>query len=295
MRKLSFSVEQIRTFIAVAESPNLSRAAQKLSLTQGAVTQQIRHLEHSLGLQLVERTRRGVRLTPGGAEVAAACRVASRDLEAIDETAKLHRAVEIGNLRLGASPTCADHYITPLLLDFTKRWPRVEVRVLTASTPSISELVASASLDCGLIEGPTDEENLERRPLYKDAMVVVVKSSHALAKTRKRVEAEVADHVYVAREPTSATERIAREILGSMYGRSSRVEFTHLDAVRAAVIGGLGYAVLPEVAIRAQLASGELVRLDIPPRIRTITAIRRTATKLPVVEAFWSVLPRLSD
>ena len=292
VKALGFSTEQIRTFVAVSKSANLSRAAESLALTQGAVTQQLRHLERALNLQLVERSGHGMRLTPAGVEVAAACAAATRELEGIAETARLHRSLDIGRLRVGASPTCANHYLSALLGRYMTRWPNVDIRVVDESTPVIAEKVASAELDCGLVEGPVTQANLETLNLYKDVVVAVVSSRHPLGKTRSGKPSDLEAHRYLAREIGSATETLAQEMLGNAYRASPRLELSHLDAVRSAAIAGLGYAVLPLVTIERELERGQLVQLQVPEKRRWITAIRRRSSKVPVVEAFWTVLPR---
>src|SRR5579859_2644482 len=287
MKPLGFSNEQVRTFVAVSKSANLSRAAESLALTQGAVTQQLRHLERALDLQLIERSGHGMRLTPAGVEVAAACAAATRELEGIAETARLQRSLGMGRLRIGASPTCAHHYLSPLLARYMKRWPNVDIQVVAESTPVTAEKVAGAELDCGLVEGPVKQGNLETFDLYQDVVVAVVSSRHPLGKMRRRSASELNAHRYLAREVGSATETLAQA-----YGASPRLELSHLDAVRSAAVAGLGYAVLPRVAIERELERGQLVQLDIPERRRWITAIRRQSSKVPVVEAFWTFLPR---
>lgn len=292
MKALGFSTEQIRTFVAVSKSANLSRAAEALALTQGAVTQQLRHLERALDLQLIERSGHGMKLTPAGVEVAAACAAATRELEGIAETARLQRSLGMGRLRIGASPTCAHQYLPPLLAQYMKRWPKVDIQVVAESTPVIAEKVAAAELDCALVEGPTTQGNLETVDLYQDVVVAVVSSKHPLGKMRGGNASELNAHRYLAREVGSATETLAQEMLGQAYGASPRLELSHLDAVRSAAIAGLGYAVLPRVAIERELERGQLVQLDIAEKKRWITAIRRRSSKVPVVEAFWTVLPR---
>lgn len=291
MKELGFSAEQIRTFVAISKSANLSRAADALALTQGAVTQQLRNLERALDLQLVERSRHGMRLTPAGVEVAAACAAAARELEGVAETARLQRALGMGRLRIGASPTCANHYLPSLLAEYMKRWPKVDVQVVAENTPAIGEGVSKAELDCGLVEGPVEEDNVESLNLYPDVVLAVVSIKHPLGKMRSRTAAELRGHRYLAREAGSATETLAQQMLGSAYGRSPRLELTHLDAVRSATLAGLGYAVLPRVAIERELDRGQLVQLEIPEKKRWITAIRRRQSRVPVVEAFWTVLP----
>ena len=114
MTRPSFSLEQLRSFVAVAEHEHISKAAASLFLTQGAVTQQVRHFERAIGLQLLEREGRGVRLTDAGRTMAVACRAALRSMQVLEDTAESMKTLQTGSLHLGASPTCAI-YTTCLL------------------------------------------------------------------------------------------------------------------------------------------------------------------------------------
>src|SRR5579872_2153902 len=105
-RPPSFTIEQMRSFLAVAEREHVSRAAAELHLTQGAVTQQLHNFERALGIRLLERVRRGVRLTDAGRTLVASCRGAMRSLELVSEAAQSIRSLEAGSLLVAASPTC---------------------------------------------------------------------------------------------------------------------------------------------------------------------------------------------
>src|SRR4029077_8082245 len=118
MARPSFSLQQVRSFVAVAEHEHISRAAASLFLTQGAVTQQMRYFERARGLQLLERDGRGVRLTDAGRSMAVACRAALRAVEVLEETAQSMKHLEAGSLHLGASPTCATYYLPARLASF---------------------------------------------------------------------------------------------------------------------------------------------------------------------------------
>src|SRR5712691_7097674 len=103
MARPSFSLEQVRSFVAVAEHEHISRAAASLFLTQAAVSQQVRHFERAVGLQLLERDGRRVRLTDAGRSLADACRAALRAVEVMDDTAKAMKELEAGSLHAGAT------------------------------------------------------------------------------------------------------------------------------------------------------------------------------------------------
>src|ERR1700752_2908957 len=106
MRRPAFTLEQLRSFVAVAAAEHISRPAASLYLTQGAGTQQVRHFEQALGVQLLERDGRRVRLTDAGRSIAGACRAALRAVEVVVDTANSMKALVSGSLHVGASPTC---------------------------------------------------------------------------------------------------------------------------------------------------------------------------------------------
>lgn len=289
--RLAFSLEQVRTFVAVAQTENMSRAAEALSLTQGAVTQQVKHLERALQLRLLERYGRRLRLTTAGRAVATACASAAREIEVIEETARLHRSLGMGALRIGAALTCASHYLPALLAAFAERFPAVEIQVTVGNSPTVAEGVATGELDCGLVEGAVSNWKLEERLMFEDELVFVVGSRHELA-TAKRIDVRALQRQrYLSREPDSALEDSAHEMLGDAYERCPHIVLTHLDAVRAAAVEGLGFAVLPAVAISRELKDGVLVRLPLPSKKRWIRAVRRTGSLVPAVEQFWRLLP----
>lgn len=115
MARAAFTVEQMRSFLAVAEHEHVSRAAAELHLTQGAVTQQIHNFERALGVRVLERTGRGVRLTDAGRSLVNSCRGAMRALDVVTESAQAIKSLETGSLHIGASPTCATYYMPRLL------------------------------------------------------------------------------------------------------------------------------------------------------------------------------------
>src|SRR2546423_11333181 len=147
MRKPAFTLEQLRSFVAVAEPEHISRAAASLFLTQAAVTQQVRHFERAVGLQLLERDGRRVRLTDAGRSLADACRAAMRAVEVMDDTAQAAKELQAGSLHVGASPTCATYYLPPHLAEFTRRHPGVKLSVVVEPSAELNRRVVAGGLD----------------------------------------------------------------------------------------------------------------------------------------------------
>ncbi len=284
--KPGFTLEQVRTFLAVADSESVSRAAESLHLTQGAVTQQLQNFEKAVAIHLLERGGRGVRLTDAGRSLATSCRAAMRAFEVVADSARTLKSLEAGSLHLGASPTCATYYLPPMLAGFTARFPEVILNVVVEPTSDINAQVRAGVLDCALIEGLTDPE-LTSFLLAWDELVLVAASGHPLARLPRSSPAELARYRYLGRGPAWSAETTVRDMIGYAYDQSQVLNLGHPEYVRAAALAGLGYAVLPLLAVQADLEKGVLKRLDIPSVKRAISATRRPSVAGPTLEEFW--------
>lgn len=286
MSRFQFTLEQLRTFVAVAETEHVSKAAASLFLTQGAVTQQLRHFEDALGLQLMERAGRGVRLTDAGKALATACKAALRAVETVDDTARSMKALEAGSLDLGASPTCASYYLPAPLSAFAARYPAVKLNLTVEPSAAIGAQVIAGALDCALVEAEPAPE-LVAVVIATDELVLVAHRDHPLSQLPRVTPVQLAGYRFLGRGPGWAGEQNVRNILGSAYDQSEILNLGHPEYVRAAAIAGLGYAVLSMLAVEADLAAGTLKRLPGPSSTRAISAIRRRSAGGPTLEEFW--------
>jgi DNA-binding transcriptional LysR family regulator len=289
VRRPAFTIEQLRSFVAVAEGEHVSRAAASLYLTQAAVTQQIRHLEQGLGLQLLERDGRRVRLTDAGRSLAQACKAALRAIEVVDDSALAMKELQAGSLHVGASPTCATYYLPPHLAEFTRRYPQVKLTVTVEPSADLNRAVLAGALDCAVIESPPDKE-LMAFELTRDELVLVVHRDHPLARLRRITSADFEKHRYLGRGPQWSAERTVRDMIGDAYDHVEVMNLGHPEYVRAATVAGLGFAALPKRAVANDVAAGLLKRLPVTPVVRPITAVRRPSRGGPAQEAFWDLL-----
>jgi DNA-binding transcriptional LysR family regulator len=289
MRRPGFTLEQLRSFVAVAETEHISQAAASLYLTQAAVTQQVRHFERAVGLQLLERDGRRVRLTDAGRSLAETCRAALRAVEVVDDSAQAMKDLHAGSLHVGASPTCAAYYLPPRLAEFSRRHPSIKLNVTVEPTADLNRQVMVGSLDCAMIEGSPDSR-LVVFELLRDELVLVAHRDHPLSHLRRVTGADFTRYLYLGRGPQWSAERNVREMLGEAYDKVESLNLGHPEYVRAAVVAGLGFAALSRRAVAADLHSGVLKRLPIAPIVRPITIVRRSARGGPAQEAFWDLL-----
>jgi DNA-binding transcriptional LysR family regulator len=285
----SFTLEQIRSFVEVAETEHVSRAAASLFLTQGAVTQQIRNFERAVGLQLLERDGRRVRLTDAGRTLAESCRGALRALQVMEDGARAIRELEAGSLHVGASPTCATYYLPPHLAEFARQHPSVKLEVAVAGSTELGRRVMAGSLDCAMIEAEPDPQ-LRSVELSPDELVLVAHRDHPLSHLRRVTPSQLAGHRYVRRGPEFSAEKAIRQMIGDGYDRMDMLTVGHPEYVRAAAVAGLGWAALPKRAVVQDIRLGILKTLPVPPIVRTISLIRRHARGGPAQEAFWNLL-----
>jgi DNA-binding transcriptional LysR family regulator len=287
----SFTLEQIRTFLAVASRQHVTNAARVLGLTQPAVSQQVQMLERALGVRLIERVGRGIRLTDAGLKVAGTCLLIMRSLESLEETAEALRGLERGTLTIGASQVTANYYLSRALTAFSAKHPVIEINIRVTDTQDICERVADGQLQCGLVDAPLPNCGLLQAKVATDEIVLVAHPENPLTRSCATDPAKLTDVLYLMWGPTSATEEIASKTLGRLHEVLPKVRLAGLEAARQAVQADCRYiAMMPHVAVANALESGELVRLDVPAPSRPICAIRRATPTDPAAEAFWRIL-----
>ena len=177
------NLNQLRVFEAVARTGSFSRAAETLSVTQPAVTLQIRQLERDCGVQLFERIRRRPRLTDAGRVL----QDYARRIFALVEEASRHlegaRGLTTGTLRVVTGPTGAT-YVTDLITAFHRRHPGIHVALSLDVSEGIVQRVVTLVDDVGLLGAEQQHPALARRPFYGDPLVVIVAPRHPWARRR---------------------------------------------------------------------------------------------------------------
>jgi len=230
-------IRQLRYFLTIAEELHFGRAAERLHIVQSAVSQQLRRLEHELGVALFDRSTRTVTLTEAGRlllpharEVLAA---AERARTAIDGL----RAEQATTLRLGTSSGLGARLDT-ILAEFVGLAPHAQLELVSAGTGDRLARVRSGELDATLLRGERDEQGLELLPLWEDALLVALPARHDLA---VREAIEVAE---LAGLPLRLTTRSRNPALHDVVTRSCRAagfepvlgpEFTNAQDTLAAI------------------------------------------------------------
>jgi LysR family transcriptional regulator, benzoate and cis,cis-muconate-responsive activator of ben and cat genes len=182
----------LRPFVVLADELHFGRAAERLDITQPALSQQIKRLELQLGVRLFARTRAKVELTEAGVAVLAPARVAVEAAATIDELGRGFGRGELGELRLGISPGA--HYVAQALLsEFARRRPSVRVRASQDNSGALAAQIAEGRLEVALGFCTAPTPGVLRDPLFDEPAVVAVAAGHRLAKKSAVALRELAD------------------------------------------------------------------------------------------------------
>jgi len=275
---MSLNLHLFRLFAAVARHGSFSRAADALHLSQPSVSKGVRDFEAQVGSRLLERRGPGgVSLTEAGGLLMRHATVLFAAERAAEEELAALRGLQRGTLSVGASTTVATYHLPPILGAFHKRHPEVELRLTSANTLQIAELLSARELDIALVEGPVDEPGIEVRPWREEEMVLIAAPDHRLARAPAPIPTDdIAREIVIVREPGSGTRDVALAALEAHHiVPRSVLEVGSTEAIKQIVAGGLGIAIVSAAAAADQIALGKLAILQARD-----FAVRRTLTRL---------------
>ncbi len=288
------SLYQLRIFLTVAEEGNLTRAAERLYLTQPAVSQHIRALEKQMGVALFQRGRRGMNLTPAGeALVGYAQRILRLSVEA--HQAVLAASSEAsGELYVGASPGAGPCLMPAWIKSFHEHYPKMIIHLKTGPTPTIVRSLTRGDVEIAIVEGEVHSTEFNITPLWDEEIVIVVGKGHPWQGKKEVNPEDLHQQPFIVREPGSLTRTWEEQTL-AQYGITPRIvaEFDSPLTIKRAVQSGLGIALLPRFAIRQEVKDGLLYPLRLSNDIlyRTLKLLWTPETlHNPAAKAFLQIL-----
>ena len=267
------NIDRLRTFRVLAESLHFRKTADRLHLSQSAVSQQISALEQEVGVLLVERIGRRTFLTPAGKVLADE---AGKVLAAVDRAAEAVRTFRTGDvdrLRLGASTTPGVYIVPAALGAFRAALPRVELSLTIANSAEIERALVHNDLDLGIVGEDITYDELFQVEIGEDEILAV--AAPTLTKQRRLRAPDLAKLPLLAREPGSATRRYVDAGLAAIGAEPTiAFELPSPEAQVRAAAAGLGIAFVSRHVAAADLAARRLValRVDGLRLVRPLTA-----------------------
>ncbi|MEN9656592.1 MAG: hypothetical protein RL571_57 [Pseudomonadota bacterium] len=260
---MKLTLQQLKTFAAIARYGNLGMAANELCLSKGAVSQSLQELERQLATPLFDRVHPRLQLNAEGKLLQpVAEELLARVLDI--ETMFSNDSEPIGQLRLGATQTIGN-YLLPILLARSEQatTPRISI----ANTHILSHALAHFELDLALIEGENHHPDLIADPWLQDEMCIVSAATHPLATKAELAITALNGETWVLREPMSGNREQFEQLIQPQLSNSRiGLELNTLEAVMLAVEQGLGITFISKLAVKDRLSSGRLVCLAIQQR-----------------------------
>jgi DNA-binding transcriptional LysR family regulator len=267
------TLRQFEVFLAVARARSFRRAAEALHLSQPALSQHVRELETELDARLFDRLGRAVHLTEAGRILGEhATRLFATLGDARHAIAEL-QGLQRGALAIGASTTPGIYVLPGVLGAFRQRYPAIEVTLQLGNSEQVHGLVRGGELDLGVIgDGGRSPAEASPAARVEDELVLVVGAAHAWARRRDIAPAELAGQPLLLREPGSATRQVTERALAAA-GVAYRpgMVLPHTEAIKQAVLAGLGVAFVSVYAIQGERATGRLRSL----RVRGVRIVRQ--------------------
>jgi LysR family transcriptional regulator, hydrogen peroxide-inducible genes activator len=288
-------LKDLRYLVAVAEQRHFGRAAARCFVSQPTLSAQLKKLEQSLGVQLIERAPNNVSLTAAGEQIVARAR---RIIEASEEVVELARAQRdplAGRLRVAFLPTIGPYLLPHVTRAIRKSLPQLELRLYEYQTAPMLEKLREGELDLGVLALPVDLTGLEARELYREAFTVALPERHPLARRETLRVTDLRGEKLLLLEEGHCLREQALEVCGNA-GVSEGEDFraTSLETLRQMVAAGAGVTLLPELASRGAYGNARGVKVRPfarPAPVRQIGAVwRRTTPRRAAIDAVARVI-----
>ncbi|MBL8592731.1 MAG: LysR family transcriptional regulator [Devosia sp.] len=281
------TLEQLSTFIAVAEREHLTQGADALGLSPSAASTAIKALEAYYDVRLFDRVGRRIELTREGRVLLAEARLTLAQIRHTESVLSELGSLRTGILDVQASQTVANYWLPQRLLAFHSQFPGVTINFEAGNTDAVAQAVVEGRAELGFVEGDVDEPVLASTPVVRDRLVAV---------TAATVRAELGDLRWIMREPGSGTRAVFEAAMAAAGYEPAALQVALVlptnEAVLSAVRAGTAAAALSEMVVAPFITSGELqvLEIDLPPRQFSI--LRHRERRLSAAAARFEALCR---
>lgn len=253
---------QLAAFCAVVERKSFSQAAERLGVTQPAVSLQIRSLEQRLGTQLLDRSGRRVEPTEAGLRLyASAQRLLALEEQMLEEVVGEGEGALTGTLELGASTGPGGTVVPLLLCDFAEQHPDVRVRLSVSDTQTIVDQVAGRELELGVVGAAPRHRGVVFEPFFRDEVVLACPAGHRFAGKTITLDQLRSEPLIVMQEGAGVRQVIEDELRSAgtrLRDLDVRAELGLQESVRSAVAAGHGVTFISRTGLDSDLAAGTI-------------------------------------
>ena len=288
-------ISELKVFVIAAEELSFSRAAERLHLSQSAVSQNVQSLEREYGVELFERRGRSLRLTMGGQALLPMAQEAIGTLQRMGEAMNGLEGKVAGDLIIGCSTTSGKYLLPSLVASFRRDYPLVRVSIKILSRDEVITRLIDERLGLGVTSLRIEHRDLEYVPFFEDRVILIVPAQHPWAAFGRALPADLVDEPMIMREERAGTTQVVLEGLAqhniTLDMLNPIMEIGNAEAIEMAVEEGIGIAFVSELAAARGLALGRIKAvpvegLDLRRTIYLAHNVRHPLTRAQ--ERFWT-------
>ena len=254
-------IRQLKAFLAIAECGTFTAGAQRVHVTQAAISMQIRQLETELRARVFVRAPRRVMLTEAGEKLLERARVILREHDAAVEEISALAGAERGRLRIGSASAMVNTDQLPLLLKQIKALhPAAEISVTSGTSESLVQQILGGELDLAFVSLPVEARGIQTERLSQDELVAIACPRHKLAKQRVVSAYELAGEKLILGERGGNTRRLIDNFFAEAgVSLTIAMELSRLAAIKRMVEADMGVGIVPLQSAREEISAGKLV------------------------------------
>lgn len=261
------NVPELKVFVTAAEELNFSRAAQRLHLSQSAVSQNIQSIERTYQVELFVRHGRSVQLSEAGQAILPMAREVLNSARLLEDALINANGEVTGELSIGCAATSGRYFIPNLLAAFQSEFPHVRTRVSLMRRQDVMNGLLDQTLNLGVIGRCVDHRDLECQLLLQDRVILIVPPQHPWAGLKKVNPADVLEQPFITRENNSGTFEMLfdafRQIGIDPENFNQVMQLGDAEAVQMAVEKGIGITFISEMMASRSLALGRVKKVDV--------------------------------
>ena len=290
------TLRDLEYLVALAETRHFGRAAERCHVSQPTLSAQLRKLEDSLGVALVERRPRKLALTQAGEAVVERARRMLRDADDIRTLARASQDPLAGQLKVGLIPTLGPYLLPRVAPRIARALPKLQLMLHEYQTARLVERTLAGELDLAILALPAATGGLVTRSLFAEAFLVAMPERHRLAAKKRVRSSDLSGEKLLLLEEGHCLRDQALDVCERAGTEEQDFRATSLETLRQMVAAGLGITLLPRLAAEGPFAwaRGLVVRPFAPPSPNRVigAAWRRSTSRLPAIDAVCDIISR---
>jgi len=293
--RIAMNLKDLKYLVALADTGHFGKAAERTFVSQPTLSAQLKKLEDYLGVKLVERQPKNIKLTEVGRQIVVRARRMLDEGDQIIALARNNTDPFVGKLKVGLIPTIGPYLLPRVMQKLRKALPHLGLMLYEHQTEALLRRLRDGEIDLGIMALPVAQEGMETRALYDEAFTVALPNNHPLAAKTAIKVADLKGQTLLLLEDGHCLRDQALEVCSRIEVHEAEdFRASSLETLRQMVVAGLGITLLPETAVESPFGSqrGLSIRQFVKPApTRTVGAVwRKSSTRAPVIGAVCDVL-----